>query len=145
MNMSQQNAPCTSRDLPGLPTNAKAREVLDIAFYIARNLNPKLPTRELTENLIVDCGQSIINIGVEDKGVAPKIRHSTLFYSFGEDGFLGPGSCLPILGWPKNLDTSCCGKKELQELVGQSHSVPSVAVLLAVMYSNPFGPWWSNA
>ena len=87
--------------LRGLPDSERQRDVLDVAFLIARARNPQATTKELVRSLWANPSQCVARTPWGQRPATPTT--SALVYSFASDCVLSGEALLRGLGWPRGF------------------------------------------
>ena len=131
----------SSARLLGVPNTPRVLDLINIAWAINRKKEPEKSTREVAHNLYVNCSQAVQRSCWSRRYPTPTT--SLCAYSFQSDMIVSGRSNMQLLGWPQALlPRDTMSDEEYRRLSGSGCSVVVLGMLTAIVFSNPFAPWW---
>ncbi len=129
--------------LHGVPNLDSAYDKLNVKW--ALRLADKLPSDtsdDLKRDLWSDLSQNP-HRGAKFSGGT--ICTSSVMYSFEKDCVLDGEDCWRLQGWPADFATSPeFSSAEKKSLAAEGFHLPSIAVIFAAVYFNPYASWWKT-
>ena len=125
----------------GIPQVERYADCLNVGFQTAHLARPDAEVKDLVQDLWVDPSQNVGRLPCGHQ--LWTLTKNTVLYNYGKDCTLSGHGHLCLMGWPKHF-----GPKELfsdgecRQLAGESYSAPICLLIMDVMYTNPYGPWW---
>ena len=142
--------PLSARPWTGLPgvqlrgiRTDRCREVIDLCWALARKQRPHASLRELRELDLWAAVNNEVDRLPLSRG-APTITSGSQLYSYKMDTVISAQAQLQLMGWPRHVGPAeSFSEGEVQDLVGNSFSVPVIAHVCYAIYLCPLSPWWT--
>ena len=139
LGMSLAMQPWTPRaSLRGLPRRERALEQLDTCFW--KMFKKHEDEQQWLSRTFVHVFQNTARTPVTEH--MPCFLTKSDIYSFGKDQVVSGMGHLQAMGWPVDrVPSTIASDAQCRDLAGQSFSVPTAALLQAIMIANPWAPW----